>query len=97
MFNNSNPLRNNVVALWLQAGLRKFAYRKMGYESVKKRTCLSAASSCALAFGGHFFSKFTTAGVLFFASFLFVQAKRNEENAIKNAKLECFLFFLGVQ
>ena len=63
MFNNSNPLRNNVVALWSQAGL----------------------------------SKFTTAGVLFFASFLFVQAKRNEENAIKNAKLECFLFFWGVQ
>ena len=29
MYNNSNPLRVNVVALWPQAGLRKFAYRKL--------------------------------------------------------------------
>ena len=41
MYSNINPLRNNVVALWSQAGLRKFAYKKMGYESVKKRMCLS--------------------------------------------------------
>ena len=53
LFNNSSfasknrmhrtikQLRNNVVALWSQAGLRKFASRKMGCESVKKRMCLS--------------------------------------------------------
>ena len=76
MYSNINPLRNNVVALWSQAGLRKFAYKKMGYESVKKRMCLSEASSCALAFGGHFLANLLQPGYFLFASFLFCTSKR---------------------
>ena len=88
LFNNSSfasknrmhrtikQLRNNVVALWSQAGLRKFASRKMGCESVKKRMCLSEASSCALAFGGHFLANLLQPGYFLFASFLFRTSER---------------------
>ena len=82
MYRNSNQLRYNVVALWSQAGLRKFVSRKMCCESVKKRMCLSEASSCALAFGGHFLANLLQPGYFLFASFLFRTSEREMKKAL---------------
>ncbi|MCQ2262497.1 MAG: hypothetical protein MJZ42_05010, partial [Bacteroidales bacterium] len=74
-----------------------FAYRNFDLRSVKKRMCLSRASSCALASKVEILANFLQPVCFLFASFLYCTSKREMKNlslgfAVENATGIFFIF-----